>query len=64
MAKDVWKALAASESRLHLMTELGKIKVGFADLEEFCLGLSSKYRSNMNPEAHEWKVAKAAMEGK
>ena len=26
--------------------------------------MSWKYRSNMNPEPHEWKVAKAAMEGK
>ena len=56
-----WQDLAASEMRLHLMTELGKIKVGFAEVEEFSLGLNSKLRSTTS-EIHEGKVVKAAME--
>ena len=30
-----WQDLAASEMRLHLMTELSKLKVGLAEVEEF-----------------------------
>jgi hypothetical protein len=59
-----WQDLATSEMRLHLMTELGKINVGFAEVEEFSLGLNCKMRSknSKNSEMHEGKVVKVAME--
>ena len=60
-----WKDLAASEMRLHLMTELGKINVGFAEVEEFNLGLNCKFRSKAfknNSEMNEGKIIRVAME--
>ena len=36
---ELWEELATTEERLHLMSELIKIKVGLADIEEFNLGL-------------------------
>jgi hypothetical protein len=39
MAEDIWRKLAESEARIHLMMELGDLKVGFLDVEEFCLDL-------------------------
>ena len=62
-----WKALAASESRLHLMTELGELNVGFADVEQFNLGLNSKFRSNhfqQGKDNSEGKLIKVAMDRK
>ena len=41
----LWHNIAASECRLELMRELGKLKVGFGDLEKFNLGIISKLRS-------------------
>ena len=67
MASTVLEELAASESRLHMMVELLKRKVGFADIEEFSLGLNIKYRSKLSArsrEPNEWKFVKAAMECK
>ena len=59
-----WQDLAASEMRLQLMTELGKINVGFADVEEFNLGiernLKSKSRSK-NSEMQDKGIIRAAM---
>ena len=43
--REAWCKLAESEARLHLIMELLKIKVGFPDVEEFCLEIESKYRS-------------------
>ena len=61
-----WRCLAASESRLHLMSELTKLKVGFAEVEEFYLDLSSKYRSKKfqetDNEINNSKVVKDAMQ--
>ena len=45
IAEQVWCKLAESEARLHLMVELMDLRVGFPDVEEFCLELESKYRS-------------------
>ena len=42
-AEDVWRKLAESEARMHLMVELGHIQVGFPDVEQFCLDLEKKY---------------------
>ena len=50
IAADVWRKLAESEARLHLMVELGKLEVGFPDVEEFCLNLEGKYRSTATGE--------------
>ena len=47
------------------MTELGKINVGFAEVEEFNLGINCKFRSRafqQNSEMNEGKVIKVAME--
>ena len=50
------------------MSELLKLKVGFADIEEFSLGLNNKFRSKdfqekvKNGEMNESKVIKSAME--
>ena len=41
----LWRDIAASECRIQLMRELGKINVGFSDLENFNLGIISKLRS-------------------
>ena len=49
-AKDIWKKLAESEARLHLMVELMDLQVGFPDVEQFCLELESKYRSTATGE--------------
>ena len=66
----VWKGIAASESRLELMKELKGLNVGFGEVENFNLDLSSKFRSskfrenvkdNCNPDS---KVVRAAMEEK
>ena len=63
----VWRGIAASERRLELMKELKGLNVGFGDVENFNLDLSSKFRSekfkenckeNGNPDS---KVIKAAM---
>jgi hypothetical protein len=68
--KVYWEDLAASEMRMHLMVELGKIDVGFADIEEFNLGLTDKFRSRAFRERGGKgeilciKVVKAAMEAK
>ena len=40
-----------------------KLKVGFADIEEFYLGLNHKYQAKSDQEGQiVWKVIKAAME--
>jgi hypothetical protein len=41
-AEEIWRKLAESEARLHLMVELGKFEVGFPDVKQFCLDLESK----------------------
>ena len=58
---------AANESRMHMMVELLKVKVGFADIEEFSLGLNYKCRAKSesdNGGQIEWKVIRTAMESK
>ena len=46
---DIWEDLARTETLLQLMKELTKIKVGFADVEEFNLGLRGNLK-NLNSE--------------
>ena len=41
-AKKLWADVAVNESRMHMMVELTRIKVGLADIEEFSLGLDRK----------------------
>ena len=48
-----WCKLAESEARLHLIMELLRIKVGFPDVEEFCLELEGKYRSKASGSLNE-----------
>ena len=64
-AKKLWEDVAANESRMHLMVELRKVKVGLADVEEFNLDLGDKCRADSRSIGKvEWKVVKAAMESK
>ena len=62
---DIWEDLARTETLLQLMKELTKIKVGFADVEEFNLGLRGNLK-NLNSEnidgVKDNKVVKVAME--
>ena len=64
---EIWEELARTEMRLQLMRELIQIKVGFADIEEFNLGLKGNLK-NLNSEKisdmQDKKVVKAAMEVK
>ena len=62
-----WKDLAASESRLELMTKLKILSLGLAEVEEFNLGLNLQFRSEKSREKlanGEKKFVKAAMEAK
>ena len=40
-----WRGIAASESRIYLMSELIRMNIGFAEIEQFAQDLSSQYRS-------------------
>ena len=69
IAMEVWKKLGESEARLHLMVELGYMEVGFPDVENFCLELESKYRSEVvgnlrdkGTSSPEWRIVKLCME--
>ena len=69
IAKQVWCKLAESEARLHLMMELMDLKIGFPDVEEFCLELESRYKATATENLREkgessleWKVVKACMD--
>ena len=44
-AAKLWKSIAESMARINLMRSLIKEKVGLAEIEEFSLDLSSKFRS-------------------
>jgi hypothetical protein len=64
---ETWKELAASESRIELMTKLRELKLGLAEVEEFNLGLNLQFRSEKSREnlaKGENKFVKAAMEAK
>ena len=64
-AKKLWEQVAANESRMHLMVELMKHKVGLADVEEFCIDLGDKCRAEARQIGKvEWRVVKATMESK
>ena len=43
--RNTWQRTATSECRLTMMIELRRMKIGFADLENFDLNLNSKFRS-------------------
>ena len=67
--REVWSKLAESEARLHLIMELQKLKVGFPDVEEFCLQIESKYRSvavgslqEQGEKSPEWQIVKICMD--
>ena len=53
VALRVWKSLAESVARVNLLKVLIKEGMGLAELEEFNLGVSSKFKSskfkNMKP---------------
>ena len=46
-AEEIWRKLAESEARLHLMVELGDMEVGFLDVEDFGMELEGKYRATV-----------------
>ena len=41
-----WQEISHSESRLTMMVDLKKMKVGFGELEHFDMQFNSKFRSN------------------
>ena len=41
----IWQELAHSEMRIWLMNELIKYRVGYNDVEDFCLGLKYNFKS-------------------
>ena len=43
--ENTWQRISTSECRLTMMIELRKMKIGFADLENFDCSMTSKYRS-------------------
>ena len=43
--EELWERLAGIEMQLELMSKLIKINVGFADVEEFNLGLRSNLKN-------------------
>ena len=45
-ATKLWQDLTASECRLKMFRELGKLNLGVAEIEEFNLGILSKLRSD------------------
>ena len=68
IAVELWRKLAESEARLHLLVELGHLEVGFPDVEQFCLELESKYRSTVTSDLREngkkspeWQIVKLCM---
>ena len=68
IAEGIWKKLAESEARIHLMVELGELEVGFPDVEQFCLELESKYRATATGDLRdkgvkspEWQVVRVCM---
>ena len=65
--EEIWKALARTEMLLQLMTQLVKLKVGFAEVEEFNLGIKGNLKNPMSEKISEMqdsKIVKAAMEVK
>ena len=65
--REIWEELARTEMRLQLMTELIKLKVGFADVEEFNLNLKGNLKnpnSGRIGEMLEYKVVRPVMEVK
>ena len=45
---EIWEELPITEMRLQLMTELIQIKVRFADIEEFNLGLKGNLQNKIS----------------
>ena len=65
--REIWEELARTEMRLQLMTELIKLKVGFADVEEFNLNLKGNLKnpnSGRIGEMLEYKLVRPVMEVK
>ena len=59
----IWEDLAATDMRLEMMSELIRIKVGFADIEEFNLGLKGNLKnltSTKISEMQDKKIVKVA----
>ena len=64
---EIWEDLAVTEMRLQLMSTLVKIKVGFADIEEFNLGLKGNLKNQQSTKLSEMqnkKFVRVAMEVK
>lgn len=64
MTKKIWDDLAATEMRLKLMSDLLKINVGFADIEEFNLNLKGNLKNKLSDKTNETvnvRLVRAAM---
>ena len=62
--KKTWEDLAATEMRLQLMSELLKLNVGLADIEEFNLDLKGNLKNKPSEKVNEMqnmRIVKATM---
>ena len=65
--KKIWEDLASTEMRLELMSELLKLNLGLADVEEFNLNLKGNLRNKPTDKVSEMldkKLVRAAMGAK
>ena len=67
-AEEIWRKMAESEARLHLMVKLGDLEVEFPDVENFCMELEGKYRATVTgnlrekgKDSPEWEVVRLCM---
>ena len=62
----IWQDIAQSEMHIWLMEELSKYDVGYGEVEEFCLGLTIKFKSSkyQKKEDANVEVVRAAMKSK
>ena len=56
--KEIWERLAATEMRLQMMSDLIKLKVGLADIEEFNLTLSDNLKNKPSDKVTEMQNAR------
>ena len=64
VTKKIWEDLAATEVRLKMMSDLVKVNVGLADIEEFNLDLKGNLKNLLSEKTNEMvsvKLVRAAM---
>ena len=64
VTKKIWEDLAATEVRIKMMSDLVKVNVGLADIEEFNLDLKGNLKNLLSEKTNEIvneKLVRAAM---